>query len=146
MKKNTLKKLMLILIPLVTVLVVSNPSGVTIFDGENTWYLSWMTLVSDSAWGWCAPVAGIANYLMFGLAVLYLVTKKQGWLKGIFGVGFAAVCIAVLPIIAQSEVKIVPNVLGVLLLAAEAAAAYLIMKNPEDQTEKKPKGQRLEKR
>ena len=143
MKKLKIDWLLLIL-PLLTVLVVSNPSSVTIFDGENTWYLSWMTVVSDSAWGWCAPVAGLANYLLFGLAVLYLVTKKHTWLKAIFGVGFAAVCIAVLPIIAQAEVKIVPNVLGVLLLAAETLMAYVIMKRPAEGTQKK--GQRLENR
>ena len=136
---------LLLAFPLLTVLVVSNPTSVTVFDGENTWYLSWMTLLSDSAWGWCAPVAGIANYLLFGLAVLYLVTKKQSWLKAIFFVGFAAVCIAVLPIVVQSEVKIVPNVLGVLLIAAEAVAAYLTGNRKQEQNEAKPKGKRLEK-
>lgn len=143
MKKLKIDWLLLIL-PLLTVLVVSNPSSVTIFDGENTWYLSWMTVVSDSAWGWCAPVAGLANYLLFGLAAVYLVMKKQTLLKAIFAVGFAAVCIAVLPIIARADVKIVPNVLGVLLLAAETVMAYVIMKRPSEGTKKK--GQRLENR
>ncbi len=143
MKKLKIDIILLIL-PLLTVLVVSNPSSVTIFDGENTWYLSWMTLVSDSAWGWCAPVAGLANYLLFGLAVLYLVTKKQHWLKAVLTVGFAAVCVAALPIVVQSDVKIVPNVLGVILIAAEAVAAYLILKRPSDQDQKGPGGKRLE--
>ena len=143
MKKLKMDFLLLI-VPLVTVLVISNPSGVTIFDGEHTWYLSWMTVVSDSAWGWCAPVAGLCNYVLFGLALLYLVTKKQAWLRAIFGVGFAAVCIAVMPIVVQSEVKIVPNVLGVLLLAAETVMAYVILKRPAEGEQKK--GQRLENR
>lgn len=146
MKKQNLMKIALLVLPLLVVLVASGPSGVTVFDGENTAYYSWHQLVVKSSLGWCAPVAMLLNYCVFALAVVYGLLGKTWSVKGIFGISFAAACIAALPIVVQSDIKVVPNVMGVIFLGAESMAAYLVMKKAAAEKEAKPRGKRLENR
>lgn len=146
MKKSTLMTVLLLILPLLMVVIAAGPSGVTVFDGENTAYYSWLQPVVKSSFGWCAPVAALLNYLLFGIGVFYAVTKKQWCLKGIFGISFVAACIAVLPVVIQSEIKVVPNVMGAILLGADCVVAYLARKQAETEKEGKSKGKRLERR
>lgn len=146
MKKMNWTTLALAVLPLMMVFVASDPSGVTVFDGTTTTTMSWYQTVPESPLGWCAPMAGLLNYVLFGAAVLYAVSKKRWCLQTIFGVALAAVCIVVLPVVAQPEIKIVPNVMGSILLAAECVVAYFVLKKPEDTKEKKKNGKRLESR
>lgn len=142
MKKQTMMKLVLAVLPLLTVAVTAGPGSVTVFDGETTSYYSWLQMVPESLWGWCAPVAALMNHAVFALAVIYGLSGKRWCLRGIGGLAFAAACVAVLPIVIQSEIKIVPNVFGVILLIAEWGAAYLIRKSVAG--ENAPKGKHLE--
>ncbi len=137
----------LLVLPLLMVLVAANPSGVTVFDGETTRYLSWFQTVPESIWGWCAPVAGLLNYLLFGLAVIYGLNKKSWCLQAIMGIAFVASCVAALPVVAQSDIKIVPNVMGILLLVAESFVAYAVKKEQDKAVQAaKPKGKSLKRR
>lgn len=144
MKKQKLMKIALLALPLLVVLVASDSSSVTVFDGENIAYFSWHQMVSKSSLGWCAPVAVMLNYGVFALAVVNGLFGKAWGVKGIFGISFAAACIAALPIVMQSDIKIVPNVMGVIFLGAESLVAYVAMKKPEIAAEEaKPVGKRL---
>ena len=140
MKKTKVSNFVLLVLPLMMVLVAANPAGVTVFDGETTRTMSWMQTVPDSVWGWCAPVAALANYVSFALAVIFCLTKKNWCLKSIFALSFAASCIAALPIVIQAEIKIVPSVFGTMLLGAQCLVAYRMAKTPAAE---KPKGERL---
>ena len=146
MKKMNVTTMALLALPLMMVFVASNPSGVMVFDGTNVTMLSWFQMVPEAAFGWCAPAAGLLNYVIFGMAGIYAVLKKDWCLKGIFGIALAAVCIAVLPIVARPEIKIVPSVLGAILLSVESGVAYAAMKKAEPAKEEKKNGKRLKKR
>ena len=137
----------LLLLPLVLVMIASGPSGVTVFDGANTAYYSWHQVVDTASFGWCAPIAVLMNYVVFVLAVIYLLKKKEWCLTGIFYLAFAACCVAVLPVVIQSDVKVIPNVMGAIVLMCESLAAKLVMKKlPEEKAKNKNKGRRLERR
>jgi hypothetical protein len=144
MKKPAWTNVVLLALPLLMVLVTSNPSGVTVFDGETTAYCSWLQPVASATFGWCVPAAALLNYVLFGLAVLYAVTKKSWCLSGIYGIAFGAVCIAALPIVAQSGVKVVPSVAGLLLLTAQWLTASVLRKKAAAEEKEVPKGKRLE--
>lgn len=146
MKKQTLTIVSLLVLPLLVVLIASSPSGVTVFDGQTTTVMSWLQTVPESPWGWCAPVAALMNYVLFALAVVYAVSKKAFCLKGIFWIALAAACVAAIPIVVQSDLKIVPNVFGVILLCAQSIAARMAQKNGADENEKNPKSARLNRR
>ena len=138
---------LLALLPLAMVLIASGPSGVTVFDGTNTAYYSWHQMVQKSSFGWCAPMAVVMNYVVFALAVIYLLKKKSWCLTVIYYLAFAAGCVAVLPIVIQSDIKVIPNVMGVIVLMSESLAAKLVMKKlPEEKTGNKNAGRRLERR
>ena len=144
MKKTTLLIAALLILPLLVVMVAVGPSGVTVFDGETTRMISWFQMVPESNWGWCAPVAGLMNYVLFVLAVVYALKKKVWCIKGIRGISFAALCLAALPIVIQTEIKIIPNVLGLIFLTAEFFVAQMILKKQDAVKETKPKGKRLD--
>ena len=132
MKKQTIQKILLLVMPLLVVLIASNPTGVMIFDGETVSYATWLETVPESNLGWCAPVAALLNYLLFGLAVVYALSAKKFCLKGIFLIALAAVCTAVLPIVVQSDLKIVPNAFGSICLGIQAIAARVILNGNAD--------------
>ena len=146
MKRSALTTVALLAFPLLMVLVTSGPAGVMVFDGETTTYCSWLQLVENASFGWCIPVAALLNYVLFGLAVLYAVMKKSWCLNGIFGISFVAVCLVALPIVVQSEIKAVPSVAGLLLLAAQWLTASVLRKKNAAEKKETPKGKRLERR
>lgn len=146
MKKRTVMCVLLLVLPLAMVFVAFNPSSVLVFDGETVQTVSYLQTVPESIWGWCAPVAALLNYVLFGLAVIYAVAKKDWCLKCIFGIALAACCIVVLPIVIQSEIKIIPNVMGAVLLGADCLAARVAMKMPANEKGAEPTGERLSSR
>ena len=79
------------------------------------------------------------------MAVLYLLKKKAWCLTGIFYMAFVAGCVAALPVVIQSDVKVIPNVMGTIVLMTESLAAKLVMKKqPEEKAKNKNDGRRLE--
>ena len=143
MKKTGFIKLLLAIIPLMTVFVTSSPDGVMFFDGTAVTYSNWLQPAIQSGMAWCAPVASVLNYLVFGLAVIYLVTKKSKSVKAIFYLALVATCIASLPVVSSGDVKIVPNVLGIILLGVECIIAAVLNKKEQDSQDNAPKGERL---
>ena len=145
MNKKSLMKTALIVLPLLVVFVASGPSAVIVFDGQDTSYYSWYQMVSGSSVGWCAPAAAMLNYISFALAVIYCLRKKEWSIKSVFVVSMAAACFAALPVVVQSDVKVVPNVMGMIFLGAHAMVAYMERKAIEAEEAKKLKGKKLKK-
>ena len=143
MKKHMIWKVILLVLPLVVVLIASNPASVMIFDGETLTYTSWMLATSESAVGLCAPVAALINYALFALAVFYALREKDGCLKAMSILALAAACIAVLPIMVQSEPKIVPNVFGAIALGTEGIVARIVLKNAAGKDKNESAGFRI---
>lgn len=144
MKNKTTLTVLLLVLPLMTVFVTSNPAGVTVFDGKTVQTMSWLQTVPESPLGWCATVAALMNYFLFALAVVYALVKKNGCLKGIFLIALAAACIAALPIVIQSEIKIVPNAMGIILLGLECIISRQLQKKTTEEKKNEPQGKRLE--
>ena len=129
MKKQTILKILLLIMPLLVVLVASSPAGVTVFDGKTVTYTTWMQAVPESTLGWCAPVAALMNYVLFALAVVYVLFGKEFCVNGIFILSLIAVCVAVLPIVLQSDPKIIPNAFGAIFLGIQCIAARVAQKD-----------------
>lgn len=129
MQKRKILVLFLFVMPLLAVLVATNPTGVMVFDGETTTYYSWLHLVADSAVGWCAPFAALLNYAVFGLAVIYGLMKKEWCIKAIRNIAAVAGLLAVVPNLVQADVMVVPNVFGAIALFVDAVAAELLLRD-----------------
>ena len=146
MKKRSILVILLIVLPLLVVLIASGPSGVTVFDGENMVYYSWMQLVSDSSVGWCAPVAALLNYAVFAVTVFFILKKKIGCLKAIRNMAAVAGCLAVAPNLFPGNVMVLPDVFGGIALFADAVTAELLLKTENEEQKNAARGKRLERR
>lgn len=143
MNKTKALRIALILLPLLVVGIAVSPTAVTVIDGETLYTTSFMDPVEGSNGGWCAPVAALLNYGIFALAVLYCVTGKEFCLKGIFGVAFAAMFLAALPIVMEGTPKVIPNVLAAILFGVQCLLARVLQKTPAVQPASR--GERLNK-
>lgn len=146
MSKKNYWSIALVLLPLIAVVLAGMPNAVTVYEKTGTdaaVTCSFFTLIEDVSTGVCLPYAGIFGALCFGLAVIYLVRKNAGMLKWILGSAFVSVTLAVVPILAESEVVLLPNMLIPVLMGVEALLAFGVMKSPAAQEKAKPKEQRL---
>ena len=143
MKKQTLILIALILIPLIAVAIAISPGSVMVFQNQTLTTISFAEPLEGVDFGWCAPVALILTYVLFAAVVIYALTKKQLVLKIVRGVGFVAMSLVALPIIARSEVLIVPNAFVGMLLAAHWLISHFTLRSMNPKQEEKPKGKRL---
>ena len=143
MKKSLIFKLALLAIPLAVVAIAINPGSVSVIQGSELRTTTFQEAVSGSSVGWCAPVALLATYGLFGLAVFHLILKKPVLLKIMRGVSFVAACLAACPILIQGEVRVLPNAFAGLLLMVLWIVTHFALVNKKEQKEEAPKGKRL---
>ena len=143
MKKQTLILIALILIPLIAVAIAISPGSVMVFQNQTLTTMSFAEPLEGVDFGWCAPVALILTYVLFAAVVIYALTKKQLVLKIVRGVGFVAMSLVALPILARSEVLIVPNAFVGMLLAAHWLISHFTLRSMNPKQEENPKGKRL---
>ena len=146
MKKSTLLRAALVLLPLLVVAVAAGPNGATVIHAGTADMTTWFQMIPEYDWGWCLPVAGMMNYALFVLSVGYLLLKKHWYVKWIRGLAFTALCLTALPVVIQTDVKVIANVRGMCLLAAEYFVAQIIVKEQVAAAESAPKGKRLDRR
>ena len=149
MNQKKILNILLVLFPMVAVVLAGMANAVTVCLVTETeslvTYCSFFTLVEDVQLAICLPAAGLCSAVTFGMAIIYLVKKTNFWLTGVTVASFAALTLAVLPIVYRNEVYLIPNMWVPLLMTAEAILAYGILKTPEkpEEKEKKAKKARL---
>lgn len=147
MKKFSISKLALLALPLAVVAIAIQIGSVTVVQGDEVRYTSFAEAVVGSSVGWCAPVALVLTYAIFGLAVFYLVTKKDLLLNILRGASFVAACLASCPILVSGEVRVLPNAFAGLLLMALWLISHILLKaKNKEEKEEKPVGKRLSRR
>lgn len=139
MKKQKIMKLFLILLPILAVGLATTGDSVMVFDPQtgSTDYYSYFTPLEVGSFQMITPLAAVLSLVSGILAAVYMVFKKNGLLKGIVGVSFCSATLAVLPILMPAEVKIMPNVGLPIFMMAQLFLAYILLKEPQVQEEKK---------
>lgn len=132
MKKETLMKILLILVPILAVGLATTNDSVMVFDSQagTTEYYSYFTALPVGSFQMITPLAAILSLVSGLLAAVYVAGKKEKVLKGIMGVSFCAATAAALPILLSGDVKIVPNVGLPIFMFVQMFLAYIQMKNP----------------
>lgn len=143
MKNQTATKIATLLLPLIVVYVAISPNSVTVIQDQQILYTTFAEAVSGSAVGWCAPVALLLTYALFGMAVIQLFAKKQAWLRWIRNLSFVAACLAACPILIQGQVTVIPNVLAAILLMVLWGVSYYALWSSRKENNSQPEGQRL---
>lgn len=134
MKKKTLMKSLLLLLPVLAVGLATTADSVMVFDSVagTIEYFSYFSLLPYDAFQSVTPLAGMLAALSGVLAAVYLGRKKEKMLKGIMIVSMAAAIVAVVPILLSGDVKIVPNVGLPVLMLLEYLAAFNQTKQTEE--------------
>ena len=144
MKKTDLLKLLIPVLLMLAVIIAGTPDSVAVFElnaegkaiGEPI-YCSYFTLISDVSTAVCLPFAGILGSAGFGLAVIYLVTRKEAMLKGEIGCCFAGMTLAVIPVMVQVDAFLLPNMMVPVLLGISCVLANIQLKKPQNTQEVK---------
>ena len=148
MKKETVFNALLIGLPAVAIILASGEKSVRIYDrvANTNVYQSYFDLLPESAFQISTVLAmGLAIFaLIFGIA--HMVSKDKKWFRGIYLTTFASVFAAEIPTLMQNELLVLPNVLVPILLIADCAIAYAMMKKPQEAQKKQNQGQRLQAR
>lgn len=139
MKKVNLKKILLILLPVLAVGLATAVDSVMVYDSVagTTEYYSYFDLIPDCSYQMAMPLAAILSIVAGILAAVYLVRRKRGCLKGILGTAFCAATLAVIPVLLKGDVMIVPNVGLPIFMFIDCGLAYVMMQKPEEQEESK---------
>lgn len=134
MKKSTFMKLMLMLLPLGALGLATTNNSVMMLDTltGTASYCSYFDLAETGALQMAAPTAALLTLTSGILTAVYLGKKKQGLLKAVAVTAFLAATVATLPVLIQSQVKVVPNVMLPIMMMAEAVLANLMERAPQE--------------
>ena len=139
MKKKALVKSLLILLPVLAVGLATTMDSVIVFDAAAgiTSYYTYFDLIPVTSLQNLPPLAGLLCAVCGICAVVYLVRKKTWSLKAVVITSLAAATAAVIPVMIQGDVKVVPNVGLPIIMTVEYLVSCHFLKKPEKAEEAK---------
>ena len=146
MKKKTLIKCLLILLPILAVGLATTTDSVVVYDSQTgeTAYFSYFATESKAQVQMMLPLAAMLCLVSGICGAVYLVKKKEWSLKAVVWTSLIAACAASVPTVTQGTVKVVANVGFTIFMVINWLVASYIQKNPDKFEEKKTKkGKRL---
>ena len=141
MKKNTITKLVLLLLPLLAVVLATTGNSVKVFDTttETVRNYSYFTALPVENMQMLTPLAAILAVASLALAVIYMITEKRWCVQSICYTAALSTCAAAAPNLLHNNVIVMPNVLLPILMAVLFVMANILRKKPEEKAE----GERL---
>ncbi len=147
MKKQTLIKSLLVLLPVLAVGLATTTDSVTVFDtlAGTTEYYSYFDPIPVTSLQMLPPLAATLCVISGILAAVYLGKKSMRCLKASGYVAFAAAAVASIPIMVRGDVLVIPNMGLAVFMLIHYLVAYLVAKMPQENKNGK-KAPRLKKR
>ncbi len=143
--KKKMMKILLVLVPFMAVVLATTNNSVQMVNmttGE-TVVGSYFGMLSEDPVAVCPFMAAFCGVIALLCAILYLIVKKKGFMKTSEWAAFAGACLAVVPVTAGGEQKLLPNVFfPILLMIHFLIAAFSSKWNLEEK--EMPQGRRLE--
>ena len=144
MKKKTVFKMLLVLLPILAVALAATVNSVTVVDtiAGTTAYYSYFERIPDEMLQMVPPLAGTLCIFTDILAIGAAVSKKGWWLTGVKWLALASAIAAVTPILLQGrDVTVLPNVGVPVLMLAEWVTAFYAARQPAqaDDTDHAPR-------
>ena len=129
MNKWKFTKITMVILPFLAMLLAGGPTSVTIFEPatESATYGSFFLVLDDYPISLLLPLAGISCGLCLSFSVAHLIREKPWMRQAIVISAFAAMSLAVLPLLDRSGIIMLPNMLIPLLLGAETGISYSLM-------------------
>lgn len=128
MKKETMLKIALILLPVLAIGLATTVDSVTVFDTRTgaASYGSYFSLLPVGEKQMFAPLAGLLCMLVLVLAFICVVFRKTNLTAAVKWLAFGAMFFAACPIILRGEVLVVPHVGVPVFMGLEWVAAHML--------------------
>lgn len=141
MKKLDWKKIVLILMPVLSIGLATTMDSVMVYNAAagTTDYYSYFDLIPDNKYAMLMPLAAILSAVCGILAAVLIVKKNYKVLKGIVACSFCAATFAVLPILLKGDTVVFPNVGLPIFMMVNCLVAYTMMKNPQPEQQNQHK-------
>ena len=139
MKKATLVKSLLILLPVLAVGLATTVDSVMVYDSVagTTEYYSYFDPIPAENLQMLPPLAATLALVSGILAAIFLGKKRVGMLKASGIAAFAAAAAASIPMMIRGETVVIPNVGLIVLMLAHFLVARYVQKLPVEGKEKK---------
>ena len=139
MKKATLVKSLLILLPVLAVGLATTVDSVMVYDSVagTTVYYSYFEPIPAGNLQMLPPLAATLTVISGILAAIFLGKKRMGMLKASGYVAFIAAAAASVPMMIRGETLVIPNVGLVILMLAHFLIARYVEKMPVEADKKK---------
>ncbi len=146
MKKRTVWSVVMMMLCAVSLMVASNPVSVTVFRTGDTVakHYSFFQQIAEAPVGVCLLIAAISNGVALMMSVVFLILKKNVWLKWVGGFSFVSMTLAVMPLIVRSEPVVLPNMAQPLAMCITSVIAYVLLRTTKDKEDHAPRGERLD--
>lgn len=130
MNKQKLWSVALVVFSAMAVMISTTPGSVTVFWPEEnmTRAYSFFEQIPGVSAGICILLAGICSGLGLMLSVTDLFCHKEGFRTGMMVLALASTTLAVLPLVADRSVVVLPNMMHPLLMATVFVGTYLLRK------------------
>ena len=126
MRKQVLIKSVFLLLPVLALGLATTKDSVMVFDpaAGSTGYFSYFDQLPVAQFQLLLPLVGTLCAVVGILAVIYLVTGKNRFLRVSCYTALVAAAMAVLPMVIAADVKVVPNVGVPVLMFVHYLLAY----------------------
>lgn len=138
MKKQTLMKIFLVLMPVLAVGLATTKDSVLVY--HPTWCMmqaySYFDLLPVGVLQSVTPLAAVLCVLVGGFAIGFVITGKKWCINAVKIIAFSAACLAVLPVLLPSDTKVLPNVGVPIFMMVEFVLAHIMGKMEPGKTKK----------
>lgn len=146
MKNKTIWATVMTVLSAFAVMLAYYPASVTVFHpgDETAMRYSFFQEVPGAPIAMCLLFAGILSCVALMLSVIYLASKRSGWLKGVIWVSFISATLAVIPIVARLDPVVLPNIAHPVAMGTVSLLGYLLSRSTKtSDRDHEPKGERL---
>lgn len=126
MRKQVLIKSVFLLLPMLALGLATTRDSVMVFDPVvgSTEYFSYFDQLPVAQFQLLLPLVGMLCAVVGILAVIYLITGKNRFLRASSFTALVAAAMAVLPMVIAADVKVVPNVGVPIMMFVHYLLAY----------------------
>ena len=142
MNKKIWMKVLLPLLPAISVLLATPDTSVTVYDAAagTVQTFSYFSVLPVENLQICTVLAALLAIAALVMALIYVVLGKRWCIQGVFYTACASACMSACPTLVRGDVVVVPNVLFSVLMGVAWGLAYIARKS---HVEKEPEPIRL---
>ena len=139
MRKDKFMKITMVFLPFAAMMLSGGPTAVTVFDSgrQVTTSGSFFTPIDGAPLGFCLLLSALFCGLCLTFSVARLIREKVWMRKAVMAVSFAAMTLAVVPLLIRESIIVLPNMLFPILMGVETLMSYVQIRKQGAETNRR---------